>query len=37
LLDPSVLPGMPSATGWELDSIDDGDDRYLAIAHTPDR
>jgi uridine kinase len=32
LLDPSVLPGVLAATGWRLESIDDGEDRYLALA-----
>lgn len=35
LLDPSVLPGVLEAAGWELERIDDADHRYLALAHTP--
>ncbi len=32
LLDPSVLPGVLAAAGWELERIDDADHRYLALA-----
>jgi len=32
LLDPSVLPGVLAAAGWHTERIDDGDDRYLALA-----
>ena len=32
LLDPAVLPGALEAAGWELEQIDDADDRYLAVA-----
>lgn len=35
LLDPSVLPGVLAAAGWEVERIDDGEHRYLALAHTP--
>jgi len=30
--DPAHLPGALAATGWSLGSLDDGDDRYLAVA-----
>ena len=33
LLDPSVLPGVAAAGGWTLEALDDGPDRYLALAH----
>src|SRR4029079_19009824 len=33
LLDPSVRDGVLAATGWTLDHVDDGDDRYLALAY----
>jgi SAM-dependent methyltransferase len=32
LLDPSVLPGVLAECGWTAQHIDDGDERYLAIA-----
>jgi SAM-dependent methyltransferase len=32
LFDPSVLPGVLAASGWRCDRVDDGDDRYLALA-----
>ncbi len=37
LLDPRVMPGLLAASGWVLDSIDDGEHRYLALAHMPSR
>ena len=30
--DPSHLPGVLAGTGWELVELDDGEDRYLAVA-----
>lgn len=30
--DPHHLPAALGATGWELTELDDGDDRYLAVA-----
>ncbi|MCU1381086.1 MAG: methyltransferase protein [Acidimicrobiales bacterium] len=33
LLDPANLPAALAATGWAVDRIDDGPDRYLALAH----
>ena len=30
--DPRHLPGVLASTGWELVDLDDGDDRYLAVA-----
>ncbi len=35
--DPRHLPAALTATGWELSDLDDGDDRYLAVAlrHQP--
>ena len=32
LLDPSVLPGVLAAAGWTIETLDDGESRYLAIA-----
>jgi len=32
LLDPGVLPGVLAAAGWTLELLDDGADRYLALA-----
>jgi SAM-dependent methyltransferase len=32
LLDAHVLPGVLAANGWALQMLDDGDDRYLALA-----
>jgi SAM-dependent methyltransferase len=32
LLDPAVLPGVLAAGGWAVESIEDGDARYLALA-----
>jgi GMP synthase-like glutamine amidotransferase len=32
LLDPANLPAVLAATGWAVDRIDDGPDRYLALA-----
>jgi hypothetical protein len=29
---PARLRGLLAASGWSLDSVDDGADRYLAIA-----
>jgi SAM-dependent methyltransferase len=37
LLDPQVLPGLLAASGWTLASIDDGEHRYLALAHVVPR
>ncbi len=34
LLDPRVLPAMLADAGWALDQVDDGADRYLAVATT---
>ena len=31
-LDPGVLPGVIAASGWTLETLDDGADRYLALA-----
>ena len=30
--DPSRLPGLLRSTGWDPGPVDDGDDRYLALA-----
>jgi hypothetical protein len=32
LLEPSVVSALLAATGWRLDSVDDGERRYLALA-----
>lgn len=32
LLDPSVLPGVLAANGWEPERVDDAEHRYLALA-----
>ena len=32
LLDPSVLPGVLAGAGWTIETLDDGESRYLAIA-----
>jgi SAM-dependent methyltransferase len=32
LLDPSVLPGVLTGAGWTIETIDDSESRYLAIA-----
>ncbi|MBV9120597.1 MAG: methyltransferase domain-containing protein [Chloroflexi bacterium] len=31
-LSPVQLPGLLESSGWRLESLDDGDDRYLALA-----
>ena len=31
-LDPRVLPGLLARAGWQCAFVDDGDDRYLAVA-----
>jgi hypothetical protein len=31
-LDPENLPAVLAAAGWSLDSVDDGVERYLALA-----
>jgi SAM-dependent methyltransferase len=32
LLDPSVLPDVLAGAGWTIETLDDGESRYLAIA-----
>jgi len=32
LLDPSVLPGVLAGAGWTIETLDDSESRYLAIA-----
>jgi uridine kinase len=35
LLDPSALPRVLAAAGWDTERIDDADERYLAVARLP--